>query len=455
MRVVVVGCGKIGRSIVESLVREKHELLCIDSDPSVISEIANAYDVMTICGNGASYDVLKEADIEKAELFIAITGSDEFNMLSCLAARKMGAKQTVARIRSSEYNTESLGFMKENLGLSMVINPEKLTAEALYNLLKFPSAIKIDTFTSRRFQIVELIVKKGCKLIDSSLMEIRKKHTEKFLIAVIERDGETFIPNGMVKICEGDKICVVLVSEEAHKILSTLGFVQKEAKDVLILGGSEIAHYLTEMLVKGHTAVKIIEKNKERCEKLCETLPSSVDIICGDGMSQDILMEEGILTTDALVPLTGGDEENILISFYAMSQNVPKVISKVNRNELSELAEKLGLDCIVSPKNIITDILVRYARALNDTVGSKVESLYRLMDGEAEALEFVVKSDFEFTDIPLKMMTLKKDVLIAGIIRGRQSIIPGGDDVIKSGDKVIVIAKGKSLYGLAEIVEGR
>ena len=209
------------------------------------------------------------------------------------------------------------------------------------------------------------------------------------------------------------------------------------------------------MLVKGRTSVKIIEKNKERSEKLCETLPNSASVICGDGMSQDILLEEGISSTDALVALTGGDEENILISFYAMSQNVPKVISKVNRTELSVLAEKLGLDCIVSPKNIIADILVRYARALNDTVGSKVESLYSLMDGEAEALEFVVKSDFEFTDIPLKMMTLKKDVLIAGIIRGRQSIIPGGDDVIRSGDKVIVVAKGEALYDLAEIVEGR
>ena len=209
MRVVVVGCGKIGQTIVASLVKEKHELLCIDSNPEVISEIANTYDVMIICGNGTSYDVLNEADIGKTELFIAVTGSDEFNMLSCLAARKMGAKQTVARIRNSEYNTESLGFMKENLGLSMAINPEKLTAEALYNLLKLPSAIKIDTFTSRRFQIVELIVKKGCKIIGSSLMEIRKKYKEKFLIAVIERENETFIPNGTVKICEGDKICVV------------------------------------------------------------------------------------------------------------------------------------------------------------------------------------------------------------------------------------------------------
>ena len=223
----------------------------------------------------------------------------------------------------------------------------------------------------------------------------------------------------------------------------------------MVLGGSKIAHYLTQMLAKGHTSVKIVEKNKQRCEELCETLPSSVDIICGDGMSQDILLEEGVSQTDALVALTGADEENILISFYAMSQKVPKIISKVNTSALSQIAENLGLDCIVSPKQIIADLLVRYARALNATVGSKVETLYSLMDGGAEALEFVVMDDFEFSNIALKDMKLKNDVLIAGIIRGKKAFTPGGDDVILSGDKVIVISKGRSLYSLTEIMEGK
>ncbi len=455
MRVVVVGCGKIGHAIIGSLLKERHDVLCIDSDPVVISEITNSYDVMAICGNGISHGVLKEAGIEKTELFIAVTGSDEFNMLSCLAAKKLGAKHTVARIRNSEYNTESMGFIKDSLNLSMAINPEKLTAEALYNLLKLPSAIKIDTFTSRKFEIVELIVKKGSKIAQMSLMEMRKKFSGKFLIAVIERGDDVFIPNGTMTVCEGDKICVVCAISDTHKVLTELGFVQKESKDVIILGGSKIAHYLTEMLVEGHTSVKIIEQNKERCEQLCETLPSSVDVVCGDGMSQEILLEEGIMTTDALVTLTGSDESNILISFYAMSHNVPKVISKVNKSELSLISEKLGLDCIISAKNIIADILVRYARALNATVGSKVESLYSLLDGEAEALEFTVMPDFEYAQIPLKKMELKKDVLIAGIIRGKQAFIPGGDDTINVNDKVIVVSKGKSLYSLTEIIEGR
>lgn len=455
MRVVVVGCGKIGHAIIGSLLKERHDVLCIDSDPAVISEITNSYDVMAICGNGISHGVLKEAGIEKTELFIAVTGSDEFNMLSCLAAKKLGAKHTVARIRNSEYNTESMGFIKDSLNLSMAINPEKLTAEALYNLLKLPSAIKIDTFTSRKFEIVELIVKKGSKIAQMSLMEMRKKFSGKFLIAVIERGDDVFIPNGTMTVCEGDKICVVCAISDTHKVLTELGFVQKESKDVIILGGSKIAHYLTEMLVEGHTSVKIIEQNKERCEQLCETLPSSVDVVCGDGMSQEILLEEGIMTTDALVTLTGSDESNILISFYAMSHNVPKVISKVNKSELSLISEKLGLDCIISAKNIIADILVRYARALNATVGSKVESLYSLLDGEAEALEFTVMPDFEYAQIPLKKMELKKDVLIAGIIRGKQAFIPGGDDTINVNDKVIVVSKGKSLYSLTEIIEGR
>ena len=455
MRVVVVGCGKIGHAIIGSLLKERHDVLCIDSDPAVISEVTNSYDVMAICGNGISHGVLKEAGIEKTELFIAVTGSDEFNMLSCLAAKKLGAKHTVARIRNSEYNTESMGFIKDSLNLSMAINPEKLTAEALYNLLKLPSAIKVDTFTSRKFEIVELIVKKGSKIAQMSLMEMRKKFSGKFLIAVIERGDDVFIPNGTMTVCEGDKICVVCAISDTHKVLTELGFVQKESKDVIILGGSKIAHYLTEMLAEGHTSVKIIEQSKERCEELCETLPSSVDVVCGDGMSQEILLEEGIMTTDALVTLTGSDESNILISFYAMSHNVPKVISKVNKSELSLISEKLGLDCIISAKNIIADILVRYARALNATVGSKVESLYSLLDGEAEALEFTVMPDFEYAQIPLKKMELKKDVLIAGIIRGKDAFIPGGDDTINVNDKVIVVSKGKSLYSLTEIIEGR
>ena len=455
MKVVVVGCGKIGHTIVERLLKENHELLCIDSDPAIINEMINSYDVMTICGNGISYDVLNEAGIEKTELFIAVTGSDEFNMLSCLAAKKLGAKHTVARIRNSEYNTESLSFIKESLSLSMAINPEKLTAEALYNLLKLPSALKVDTFTNRKFEIVELIVKKGSSIVGMSLMEMRKKFSGKFLIAIIERGEEVFIPNGMMQVLEGDKICVVCASSDTHKVLTELGFVQKESRDVIILGGSKTAHYLAEMLLKDRTSVKIIEKNKERCEELCESLPSGVDVICGDGMSQEILLEEGISTTDALVALTGRDEENILISFYAMSQSVPKVISKVNRTELSLISEKLGLDCIISSKTIIADILVRYARALNATVDSKVESLYSLLDGGAEALEFIVMPDFEYTQIPLKKMTLKKDVLIAGLMRGKESFIPGGDDCINVGDKVIVIAKGETLYSLTEIIEGR
>ena len=455
MRVVVVGCGKIGQTIIGSLLKERHDVLCVDSDQKVINEITNIYDVMAICGNGISCDVLNEAGIEKTELFIAVTGSDEFNMLSCLAAKKLGAKQTVARIRNSEYNTKSMAFIKDSLDLSMAINPEKLTAEALYNLLKIPSAIKIDTFTSRKFEIVELIVKKGSKIAQMSLMEMRKKFSGKFLIAVIERGEEVFIPNGTMTVCEGDKICVVCAITDTHKVLTELGFVQKESKDVIILGGSKTAHYLTEMLMIGHTSVKIIEKNKERCEELCETLPNGVDVVCGDGMSQEILLEEGIMTTDALIALTGSDEENILMSFYAMSHNVPKVISKINRNDLSAISEKLGLDCIVSSKNIIADILVRYARALNATVGSKVESLYSLLDGEAEALEFIVMPDFEYAQIPLKKMELKKDVLIAGIIRGNNAFIPGGDDTINVNDKVIVISKGETLYSLAEIIEGR
>lgn len=454
MKVVVVGAGKIGTTIIESLVRESNDVLCIDSSLEVVERLANTYDVMTLCGNGSSYDTLKEAGMENTELFIAVTGSDEFNMLSCFVARKMGAKQTVARIRDLEYNTESLGFLKDSLQLSMAINPEKLTAEALFNLLKLPTALKVETFTSRKFQIVELLVKKDSYLDGISLIDLRKKHSEKFLVCVLHREEEVYIPSGNTKLLAGDKICIIATSEETHKLLKSLGILQKESRDIIILGGSKTAQYLTQLLLKDRSSVRIIERDKERCEELCEHLPNGVDVVCGDGTSQDILAEEGIDSTDALVALTGSDEENILISFYAMSKKVPKVISKVNRNELSSLAEKLGLDCIVSPKQIIADILVRYARALKETIGSKVESLYSLMNGNAEALEFVVTQNTDFTETPLKNLNLKSNVLIAGIIRGVTPFIPGGDDMIKVGDKVIVVAKGRSLSSLSEIVEG-
>ncbi len=452
MKIIVVGCGKIGVTILERLLEEGHELVAIDNNPGVIDEITNIYDVMAVCGNGADSDTLAEADVEKAELFVAVTDSDELNMLSCFIARKMGAKHTIARIRNPEYNDQSLSFMKHQLELSMSINPEMMAAQEFFNLLKLPSALKVETFGRRNFEMVELIVKQDSPLNGIPLIEMRKKYDAQFLIGIVQRAEEVYIPDGSFELKQGDKIAIIAPPNEMHRLLKMIKSLKKQARNVIILGASRTSYYLAKMLINSGNTVKVIEKDKQRCVEFCESLPDAV-VIQGDGAFQELLLEEGIRSTDAFVALTGMDEENILVSFYAMSQNVPKVISKVNRDELSQMAEKLGLDCIVSPQKTISDVLARYARALHNSIGSKVEALYNMMDGKAEALEFNVLADFPWTNIPLKDMKLKSNTLIAAIIRGRKAMIPTGNDRILSGDKVIVIAANKHLRDLSDIMQ--
>ena len=453
MKIIIVGGGKVGKTIIESMLKEKHEVILVDNDPAVVGNVTNLYDVMGICANGTEYEKLLEAGADKADLFIAVTGSDELNMLSCFAAKKIGARHTVARVRNSEYNTASWGFMKQQLEISMAVNPEKLAAEAIYDILKLPSATKVESFTARSFEMIEIIVKKGSAIDGMTLVDLRKKFSEKFLVCVVQRENDVFIPNGTFKVLSGDKIGVMVTNDDAHSILKKFGYPAKEAKNIMLIGASKTALYLADMLIKGKSSVKIIEKAPEVCDIVCERLSSKASVVCGDGMSREILLEEGVDGLDALVALTDRDEENILISFYALSKQVQKVIAKVNRNELSSISENLGLETTFSPKNIVADILVRYARAIGNSIGSKVETLYSLFGGNAEALEFNVEQDFEFAGVPIKKLETKPGILIAGITRGDEALIPGGDDCILSGDKVIVVAKGERLCNLSDILK--
>lgn len=453
MKIIIVGGGKVGKTIIESMLKEKHEVILVDNDPAVVGNVTNLYDVMGICANGTEYEKLLEAGADRADLFIAVTGSDELNMLSCFAAKKIGARHTVARVRNSEYNTASWGFMKQQLEISMAVNPEKLAAEAIYDILKLPSATKVESFTARSFEMIEIIVKKGSAIDGMTLVDLRKKFSEKFLVCVVQRENDVFIPNGTFKVLSGDKIGVMVTNDDAHSILKKFGYPAKEAKNIMLIGASKTALYLADMLIKGRSSVKIIEKDPEVCDIVCERLSSKASVVCGDGMSREILLEEGVDGLDALVALTDRDEENILISFYALSKQVQKVIAKVNRNELSSISENLGLETTFSPKNIVADILVRYARAIGNSIGSKVETLYSLFGGNAEALEFNVEQDFEFAGVPIKKLETKPGILIAGITRGNEALIPGGDDCILSGDKVIVVAKGERLCNLSDILK--
>ncbi|MBQ6847843.1 MAG: Trk system potassium transporter TrkA [Clostridia bacterium] len=451
MNIIVAGLGKIGVTLISNLVTEGHDVVVIDNDPQVVEDITNIYDVMGVCGNCADTDVLAEAGAKNAELLIAVAGSDELNMLSCFLAKKIGTKNTIARVRAPEYNDRSLGIMKQHLELSMIINPEALAARELFHNLKLPSAAKVETFSVRNFEMIEQVLKANSPLEGVSLSELRSRFKAKFLICAVKRGSEAYIPDGNFVLKSGDRIGLTAEPTEIVKLLKEMGVVQTKAKNVMILGGSRTAFYLAKRLAISGSKVTIIEKDRQLCEELSELIPKAT-IICGDGANQELLIEEGLHSVDAFVSLTGMDEENILLCSYASSEGVPKVIAKVNRDSLRPLAEHWGLDTIISPKLFITNVILQYVRALQNSEGSSVETLYKLMDDKVEALEFNVKSDLGFLNKTFKELTFKKNTLVAGIIRDRKIIIPSGDDCLKAGDKVIVLAANQRLNKLSDIL---
>ncbi len=455
MKIIIVGCGKIGTSIVQGMTVEGNDVVAIDSDPAVIEEIGNIYDVMCVCGNGTDCETLEEAGVSKAELFVAVTGSDEFNMLSCFLAARMGAKHTIARIRNPEYNDKSLGFLRQQLGLTVSVNPEWMAARELYNILKLPAAVNIETFSGGNIEMIELKLRQESPLEGATLIDLRRKLDRlKFLVCAVQRGEEVYIPDGNFALNSGDKIGLIAAPNEIQKVLKNLGFAQKQARSIMILGASRISYYLAKRLLASGNSVKIIDKDPDRCRYFADSpeLENAV-VICGDGAEQELLLEEGIGSVDAFVALTGIDELNILISIFAQSQGVNKVIAKVNRSELASMAVNLGLDSIISPKKIVSDVLARYARALQNSLGSNIETLYKLMDSSVEALEFNVSADFKGLRVPLKELSLKKNIIIAGIIRNRRAIIPTGDDMILPNDRVVAIVSGQQMLDLADILE--
>lgn len=439
--------------MLQNLEAEGHDITVVDRDQKVIDDVSNIYDVMCVCGNAVDNDTLSEAEVSKADLLISVTDSDEINMLICFIAKKMGASYTVARVRNPEFNDKRMAQVKQYLDISLAINPELLAAQEIFNILKLPAAINIEMFSRRNFSMIELLLKEGSHLDGMSLIELRKKYNLNFLISVVKRGDDVYIPDGNFVLKCGDHICLTANFTELQKLLKTLGLAKKQSKSVMILGATTTSYYLAKMLLRSGSEVTIIDKDIDRCNLFAEKLPEAV-IINGDGAEQEVLMEEGITKVDAFVSLTGMDEENILISFFAQSQNVPRVIAKVNRNELAAMAEKLGLDSIISPKKAVSNVVTSYARALENSLGSNVETMYKLMDGNVEALEFNVQTDFKGQHIPLKKMQLKKDVLIAGIIRKRKAFVPTGDDEIIAGDKIVVIAKfdDQKMNDLADIL---
>jgi trk system potassium uptake protein TrkA len=451
MKIIIVGGGKVGYTLAQQLATEDHDIILIDNDAEVLNHADETLDIMCIRGNGASVEILREANIHETDLLITVTQSDELNMICCVIGKKLGAKQTVARIRNTDYSNE-YKMLKSELELNMVINPEMDAADEIARMIQFPSATNVETFANNMLEMVEFRVLESDPITDKKLMDLTKNIPAKVLFCAVRRNGEISIPKGDFVFSPGDTVYVIGERKDINKFFNFLGRSSHKAKNITIIGGSRLAIYLTWLLNELNINVKIIEISKERCLLLNEILPNAL-IIHGDGTDQEVLDNENIQSADAMVALTDMDEENLISSLYAHQCGVPKVILKINRHNYIPIVKKLGLDSIISPKLTTANNILRYVRALDNSQGIAVEKLYKILDDEAEVAEFTAKNSPALNDIKLKELNMKKDILIAALVRNKKIIIPYGDDCIKEGDKVIVVTKTGFITDLNEILE--
>lgn len=450
MNIIIVGCGKVGISLAERLSAEGHDLVMVDISAKKVEEASNRFDIMGIVGNGASFAIQQEAGVEKADLFIAVTTADELNLLCCLMAKKSGCA-TIARVRNPMYSKE-IGFIREQLGISMIINPELTAAREIAKLLKFPSAIKIDTFAKGRVELLRFRLKPEIGFGGKSIMDIMARLKTDVLICAVERDNEIIIPNGSFVLQDSDTLSIVGSLEATAEFFEKVGVRSKKVKNSLIIGGGTIAHYLTKDLLKVGYRVRIIERDAARCEYLTEMLPGA-DIINGDGSDEGLLLEEGLTYADSVVSLTGLDEENIFLSLFAKKHSSAKLIAKVNKIAFNDVVDSLDIDSVIYPKYLTADYIVQYVRARQNSIGSNVETLYQLFDGRAEALEFSIKEASEVTNVPLMDLNLKPNLLICAINRHGKILTPRGQNMIKVGDTVIVVTTNRGLDDIRDILK--
>ncbi len=452
MKIVIIGDGKVGYKLAEHLSKDNYDVVLIDNDEEKLKEAINNLDINCFAGDGVSAAVQAEAGVPDSDLVIACASTDELNMLSCLIARNLGAKHTIARVRNPIYYNQ-IDILKEDLHLSMVINPEFAVANEIARNLIFPAASKVETFVKGRIELAEVPVRAGSGLIDSKLADIYRKFQVKILICAVQRGKEVYIPDGEFVLQEGDKLHIAATHKEIEQFFEKIGNLSRKVRKVLICGGGRVGFYLAKKLCSMRMEVKIIEQNYEKCEQLCEELPG-VTVIQGDATDHDLLIEEGIREADAIAALTGVDEENIIMGLFAKKQGVQKIIAKVNEDSRAQMVEGLGIDSIVSAKTATADAIFSYVRARQNSLASiNVEAMYRLVDDRVEALEFIVKEETEYTNIPLKDLRTKPNNLIACIGRKRQIIIPSGNDCIQKGDTVVVVTKSKKIQDITDILE--
>ena len=444
MNIIIAGCGKVGRALAEQLSREKHDITVIDRKPEAIQQITNIADVRGVVGNGASFEIQMDAGIDTADLMIAVTDADEVNLLCCLIAKKAGGCQTIARVRNPVYHHE-IHHIKDELGLSMVINPEWAAAMEMARLLRFPSAIDIDTFANGRIELLRFQLEEQNPLCNNKIKDLHMLSRCEVLICIVERGKEVLIPSGEVELKAGDMISVVASPVNASRFFKTIGIETNQVKNTMIIGGGKISFYLAKRLLEMGIQVKIIEKDRDACERLCEILPKAM-IINGDGTDRELLAEEGLAKAEGFAALTNMDEENVMLALYAKSMSKAKKITKVNRYTFDTIIGSLNIGSLIYPKHITSETILQYVRAMQNSIGSNVETLYRLVDGNAEALEFVIKGKSEVTDIPLQELQLKPHILVCAINRKGKIIIPKGQDCIQEGDSVVIITTDCGAY---------
>ncbi|MDO4555572.1 MAG: Trk system potassium transporter TrkA [Lachnospiraceae bacterium] len=451
MKVIIAGCGKVGYTLAEQLSEENHDISVIDVRADKLEAVSTNLDVIGVVGNGTSYHTLQEAGVEDADLMIAVTDKDEINLLACLIAKKAGNCQTVARVRNPEYHTE-IGFLKEELGLSMVINPELAAAAEIARLIQVPSAMEIDTFAKGKVNLIKFEIPKESIWDGTKISEISSRFGGDLLICIVERKDKVMIPDGSTVLCGGDKVSAIVSQERMNSLFIKLGFANKIIKNVMIAGGSRIAYYLSERLIRSRIRVKIMEQKHSRCEELSDLLPGAM-IIEGDAASETLLNEEGITDMDAFISLTNFDEENIMLSLYANKVSKAKLITKINKITFEDVINEIPVGSIISPKNLTAEYIIRYVRSMQNSMGSNVEAVYKMIHNKVEALEFYVKEESQVTNVPLSHLRLKDNLLICAIIRNEERITPSGQDVILKGDSVIVVTTNIGLNDIQEIMK--
>lgn len=450
LSIIIVGCGKVGMTLIEQLSKEGHDITIIDKNAAKVQEMSNLYDIMGLVGNGASYSVQMEAGIENADLIIAVTASDELNLLCCTVAKQVGDCAAIARVRTPDYSKEA-GYLREKLGLTMIINPELEASLETARILYLPTALEVNSFAHGQAEIVKFKIPEGNLLDGMTIATLGKSITNEILICAIEREGEVYIPGGNFQMAKADIVSFVAPRRHIRSFLKKIGFKTKQVKDAMIVGGGKASYYLAKQLIAMGIDVKIIEQNKERCEELSILLPEAI-IINGDGTDEEVLREEGIEYAQAFIPLTDIDEENIMLTLHAKQVSNAKLITKINRSTFKNVISKLDLGSVIYPRYITSEAIIAYVRAKKNSTNSNIETLYHMFDNRAEAIEFRVDEPSSVTGIPLKDLMLKNDLLVSFIYRNGKVQIPSGLDTIEVGDTVMIVTTHTGLNNIQDII---